>query len=65
MNRPAALDLVEPLDRQTLGGRTYAQLSDLLISGRMAPGEKISLRQTAEVRCARPSRGWWPTERSK
>lgn len=49
MNRPAVLDLVEPLDRQTLGGRTYAQLSDLLISGRMAPGEKISLRQTAEV----------------
>ncbi len=49
MNRPAALELVEPLDRQTLGGRTYAQLSDLLISGRMAPGEKISLRQTAEV----------------
>jgi DNA-binding GntR family transcriptional regulator len=49
MNRPAALDLVEPLDRQTLGGRAYAQLSDLLISGRMAPGEKISLRQAAEV----------------
>lgn len=49
MNRPAVLDLVEPLDRQTLGGRTYSQLSDLLISGRMAPGEKISLRQTAEV----------------
>lgn len=49
MNRPAVLDLVEPLDRQTLGGRSYAQLSDLLISGRMAPGEKISLRQTAEV----------------
>lgn len=49
MNRPAAFDLVEPLDRQTLGGRTYAQLSDLMISGRMAPGEKVSLRQTAEV----------------
>lgn len=49
MNRAAALDLVEPLDRQTLGGRAYAQLSDLLISGRMAPGEKISLRQAAEV----------------
>lgn len=49
MNRPAAFELVEPLDRQTLGGRTYAQLSELLMSGRMAPGEKISLRQTAEV----------------
>lgn len=49
MNRPAALELVEPLDRQTLGGRAYAQLSDLLMSGRMAPGDKVSLRQTADV----------------
>lgn len=49
MNRSPALDLVEPLDRQTLGDRAYARLSELLISGRMAPGEKISLRQTAEV----------------
>jgi len=49
MNRPAALDLVEPLDRQTLGDRAYARLSELLISGRMAPGEKISLRQAADV----------------
>ena len=49
MSRPAALSLVESLDRQTLGDRAYAQLSELLISGRMAPGEKLSLRQTAEV----------------
>jgi DNA-binding GntR family transcriptional regulator len=49
MNRPAAFELVEPLDRQTLGGRAYAQLSDLLMSGRMAPGDKVSLRQTADV----------------
>ena len=49
MSRPAALSLVESLDRQTLGDRTYAKLSELLISGRMAPGEKLSLRQTAEV----------------
>jgi DNA-binding GntR family transcriptional regulator len=49
MNRPPALDLVEPLDRQTLGDRAYARLSELLISGRMAPGEKLSLRQAAEV----------------
>src|SRR5262252_7796199 len=49
MNRPAALDLVAPLDRQTLGHRAYARLSELLISGRMAPGEKLSLRQAAEV----------------
>ena len=46
---PAALSLVEPLDRQTLGERAYAQLAELLISGRLAPGEKLSLRNAAEV----------------
>ncbi|SFL75831.1 DNA-binding transcriptional regulator, GntR family [Bradyrhizobium sp. NFR13] len=49
MNLPTALTLVEPLDRQTLGERAYAQLADLLISGRLAPGEKLSLRMAAEV----------------
>ena len=49
MNLPTALTLVEPLDRQTLGERAYAQLADLLISGRLAPGEKLSLRTAAEV----------------
>jgi len=49
MTRTAALSLVESLDRQTLGDRAYSQLSELLVSGRMAPGEKLSLRQTAEV----------------
>ena len=49
MNLPAALNLVEPLDRQTLGERAYAKLADLLISGRLAPGEKLSLRSAAEV----------------
>ncbi len=49
MNLPAALHLVEPLDRQTLGERAYAQLADLLISGRLAPGEKLSLRAAADV----------------
>lgn len=48
MSLPAALSLVEPLDRQTLGERAYAQLADLLISGRLAPGEKLSLRNAAE-----------------
>src|SRR5258708_21593905 len=46
---PAARNRVEPLDRQTLGGRAYAKLSDLLISGRLAPGEKLSLRAAADV----------------
>jgi DNA-binding GntR family transcriptional regulator len=49
LNLPTALTLVEPLDRQTLGERAYAQLADLLISGRLAPGEKLSLRTAAEV----------------
>ena len=49
MSLPAALNLVEPLDRQTLGERAYAQLADLLISGRLAPGEKLSLRASADV----------------
>jgi hypothetical protein len=31
LNLPAALNLVEPLDRQTLGERAYAKLADLLI----------------------------------
>lgn len=49
LNLPAALNVVEPLDRQTLGERAYAQLADLLISGRLAPGEKLSLRSAADV----------------
>ena len=49
MNLPAALNLVEPLNRQTLGERAYARLADLLISGRLAPGEKLSLRAAADV----------------
>jgi Transcriptional regulators len=49
LNLPAALNLVEPLERQTLGERAYARLADLLISGRLAPGEKLSLRAAADV----------------
>ena len=49
MNLPAALNLEEPLDRQTLGERAYVRLADLLMSGRVAPGEKLSLRATADV----------------
>lgn len=46
---PAALVLEEPLERLTLGERAYARIADLLISGRLAPGEKLSLRGAAEV----------------
>lgn len=40
--------LVTPLTRQTLSGDVYKQLSDLLMSGRMMPGEQLSLRTIAE-----------------
>src|SRR5258708_7291786 len=46
---PAARNRVEAVERQTLGGRAYAKLADLLISGRLAPGEKLSLRAAADV----------------
>lgn len=46
---PAALVLEEPLERLTLGEQAYGRLSELLISGRLAPGEKLSLRGSAEV----------------
>jgi DNA-binding GntR family transcriptional regulator len=49
LNLPVALNLMEPLDRQTLGERAYAKLADLLISGRLAPGDKLSLRPAADV----------------
>lgn len=49
MNPHVALRLAEPLDRQTLGDRAYARLADLLMSGRLAPGEKLSLRAAADV----------------
>lgn len=38
-----------PLDRQTLGARAYIQIADLMIAGKLAPGEKLSLRTTADA----------------
>jgi len=49
LDLPTSLHLVEPLDRQTLGERAYGKLADLLMSGRLAPGEKLSLRAAADV----------------
>ena len=43
---PATLS---PLDRRTLGDKAYVQISDLLIAGKLAPGDKLSLRATAEM----------------
>jgi len=41
--------LVTPMARQTLSADVYAQLRELLMSGRMMPGEKLSLRSMAEA----------------
>lgn len=41
--------LVTPLRRQTLSADVYGQFKELLISGRMMPGEQISLRNMAEA----------------
>lgn len=39
---------VETRERVTLGTRVHAELRELLISGRVSPGDKISLRTMAE-----------------
>ena len=41
--------LVSPMIRQTLSADVYSQLRDLLISGRVMPGEKLSLRSIADA----------------
>lgn len=38
-----------PLKRQTLSADVYEQFKELLISGRLTPGEQISLRSMAEA----------------
>lgn len=45
----AALDGIGVLARETLGERITAELRALLISGQLAPGEKLSLRRIAEA----------------
>lgn len=46
---PWALDEVGALTRETLGERVTAELRALLVAGRLAPGEKLSLRRVAEA----------------
>ena len=41
--------LVKPLQRQTLSADVYEQLRELLMSGRLMPGQQITLRATAEA----------------
>jgi DNA-binding GntR family transcriptional regulator len=42
-----AIQNVIPLERRTLGEQAYAELRELLVSGRLAPGERLSLRSAA------------------
>ncbi|OZI39230.1 GntR family transcriptional regulator [Bordetella genomosp. 1] len=46
---PTLDGLVTPLTRQTLSADVYRQLRDLLMSGRVVPGEQFSLRGIAEA----------------
>jgi len=42
-------ELVTPLQRQTLSADVYEQLKGLLMSGKMMPGQQLSLRSTADA----------------
>lgn len=46
---PWVLDEVGALSRETLGERVTGELRALLVAGRLAPGEKLSLRRVAEA----------------
>ena len=45
----SALDEIGALQRETLGERVTGELRALLVAGRLAPGEKLSLRRVAEA----------------
>lgn len=49
MSVAEALTALGPLERETLGDKVYGQLRELLMEGRLAPGDKLSLRGTAEA----------------
>jgi DNA-binding GntR family transcriptional regulator len=49
MSAVAALTTLGPIERMTLGEQVYGHMRELLMSGRLAPGEKLSLRATAEA----------------
>ncbi|WP_159350891.1 GntR family transcriptional regulator [Roseomonas harenae] len=42
-----ALAELLPLERRTLGDTVYGHLAELLVSGRLTPGERLSLRESA------------------
>lgn len=45
----SALHEIGALQRETLGERVTGELRSLLVAGRLAPGEKLSLRRVAEA----------------
>jgi DNA-binding GntR family transcriptional regulator len=45
----SALDEIGSLPHETLGERVTGELRELLIAGKLAPGEKLSLRRVAEA----------------
>lgn len=47
MSSALALAELPQIGRRTLSGNAYDALSDLLAAGRLAPGDRLSLRQTA------------------
>ena len=44
-----ALGDIGHIKRETLGGRVYVEIRDLLAAGELAPGERLSLRRVAET----------------
>ncbi|WP_246215667.1 GntR family transcriptional regulator [Microvirga makkahensis] len=46
---PSAVAQIDRLERVTLGERVHTKLRDLLMSGELAPGQKMSLRSVAET----------------
>jgi DNA-binding GntR family transcriptional regulator len=46
---PTAIAQIGRLERVTLGERVHAELRELLMSGELAPGQKMSLRSVAET----------------
>jgi len=46
---PAILETLPTIERRTLGDAAYVHLRELLMSGRVGPGERLSLRALAEA----------------
>lgn len=49
MASAAILETLPIIERRTLGDAAYVHLRELLMSGRVAPGERLSLRNLAEA----------------